>query len=75
MKVKVLKLFGDGKRLYEVNQVIEITKERYEEFNSTSHGLLVEEIKEMLPDKGVDISGNVNSTSHSKGKVGNKCNS
>jgi len=52
MKVKVLKSFSDAKKkcLYEVNQIIEVTKKRYEEMNSTSSGLLVEEIQDSKTD-------------------------
>lgn len=47
MKVKVLKKFKDKrkKKIYEKDEMIEVTKERFEEINSTSHGVLVEEIK------------------------------
>ena len=47
MKVKVLKKFIDKhtKVLHTKGKEIEITKERYEEINSTSFGILVEEIK------------------------------
>jgi len=47
MKVKVLKAFSDGKKkcTYKENQTIDVAKERYGEINSTSNGLLVEEIK------------------------------
>jgi len=53
MKVKVLKPFSDAKKkcLYEVNQIIEVAKERCEEINSTSSGLLVEEIKKIKNSK------------------------
>lgn len=46
MRVKVLKSFIDGKKkcLYTVGQIIEVTKKRYDEMNSTSNGSLVEEI-------------------------------
>lgn len=48
MKVKVLRNFRDKhtKTLYEAGQEIEFTKKRVEEINSTSFGVLVEEVKE-----------------------------
>lgn len=48
MKVKVIKKFRDKytNLLHEIGQDIEITKERFEEINSTAHGVFVEEIKE-----------------------------
>ncbi|CAI3193117.1 hypothetical protein [Clostridium neonatale] len=48
MRVKVLQNFNDGKKncLCITGQIIEVTKKRYEEINSTSNGPLVEEIKE-----------------------------
>lgn len=48
MRVKVKKSFIDKntKTLHKINTEIEITKGRYEEINSTAHGVLVEEIKE-----------------------------
>ncbi|MGB4007566.1 MAG: hypothetical protein WBL79_03110 [Bacillota bacterium] len=48
MKAKVLEAFRDKhtKENYEVDQVITVTKERFEEMNSTALGVLVEEIKE-----------------------------
>lgn len=44
MKVKVLRNFIDrhNKALCVAGTEIEVSKERYEELNSTSHGLLVE---------------------------------
>ena len=46
MKVKVLRKFRDKytKKLYEKGQIIEVSHERYEEINSTAHGILVEPI-------------------------------
>ena len=48
MKVKVIKKIRDKytNLLHEIGQDIEITKERFEEINSTAHGVFVEEIKE-----------------------------
>jgi hypothetical protein len=48
MKVKVVKKFRDKytKKIHEVGEEIEVTKERYEEINSTAHGILVKEIPE-----------------------------
>ena len=46
MKVKVLRRFRDKytKQVYDKGQIIEVTNERYEEINSTAHGILVEPI-------------------------------
>ncbi len=46
MKVKVVRRFRDKytKKLYKKGQIIEVTNERYEEINSTAHGILVEPI-------------------------------
>jgi hypothetical protein len=46
MKVKVVRRFRDKytKKLYEKGQIIEVSHERYEEINSTAHGILVEPI-------------------------------
>ena len=48
MKVKVLRNFRDKytKKLYKKGQIIEVTNERYEEINSTAHGVLVEAIEQ-----------------------------
>ncbi len=48
MKVRVLKTFRDKDTniLHRKGKEIEITKKRYEEINSTSFGVLVEEIVE-----------------------------
>lgn len=48
MTVKVLRQFKDKhtKVLHKKDSIIEISNERYEEINSTSHGVLVKEIKE-----------------------------
>lgn len=48
MRVKVVKEFIDkhNKTLHKKNEKLEISKERYEEINSTSFGVLVEEIKD-----------------------------
>lgn len=49
MKVKVLRTFNDlkGKVIRKQGEIFEVTKKRYEEINSTSHGDLIEEIKEI----------------------------
>ena len=49
MKVKVLRNFRDKytKKLYKKGQIIDVTNERYEEINSTAHGVLVEKIQEV----------------------------
>lgn len=48
MRVKILKSFKDKytRTLRIVNTEIEVSKERYEEINSTSLGILAEEIVE-----------------------------
>ena len=48
MKAKVLRKFRDKytKEIYETGQIIDITHERYEEINSTAHGVLVEAIEQ-----------------------------
>jgi len=49
MKVRVVKKFVDKytKQVYEIGQIIDITHERYEEINSTAHGILVEKLDEI----------------------------
>ena len=49
MKVKVLRSFRDKytKQVYDKGQIIEVTNERYEEINSTTHGILVEKLDEI----------------------------
>lgn len=53
MKVKVLREFIDKetKTLHDKDTEIIISKERFEEINSTAHGILVKEIKEAKPKK------------------------
>lgn len=48
MKVKVIKQYIDKntRDLHKINDELTITKERYEEINSTAHGIFVEEIKQ-----------------------------
>lgn len=48
MKVKVIKDFRDKytKKLHKAGEELEITKERYEEINSTAHGILVKEMSQ-----------------------------
>ncbi|HHY42565.1 MAG TPA: hypothetical protein GX514_06935 [Thermoanaerobacterales bacterium] len=48
MRVKVVRNFRDKytKKLYKVGEELEVTKERYEEINSTAHGILVKEMPE-----------------------------
>ena len=50
MKVKVLRRFKDKytKQLYDKGQIIEVSNERYEEINSTAHGILVKAIEEEI---------------------------
>ena len=56
MKVRVLRVFKDKQKhcRYSVNQIMEVSPERYEEINSTSFGLLVEAIEEDESHKIVD---------------------
>lgn len=53
MKVKVLKEFidKDTKILHEKDTELIISEERFEEINSTAHGILVKEIKEVKTKK------------------------
>lgn len=48
MKVKVVKKFRDKytNLLHKIDETLEITKERFEEINSTSLGIFIEEIKD-----------------------------
>lgn len=48
MKVKVIKRYRDKHTnlLHEINEELEFTDKRFEEINSTSYGIFVEEIKE-----------------------------
>lgn len=50
MKVKVVRRFRDKytKKLYKKGQIIEVANERYEEINSTAHGILVQAIEEEI---------------------------
>jgi len=56
MQVKVLRPFRDKytKALYRKGQKITVSKERFEEINSTALGVLVEEIKEAKAEKKAD---------------------
>ena len=53
MKVKALKLFNDlkEKKPRKKNDEFEVSKERYEEINSTKHGKLVAEVRVSKPKK------------------------
>lgn len=54
MKVKVLKTFTDKNNrniIYKKATNIEVTKERFEEINSTKNGILVEEVKKATKKK------------------------
>lgn len=73
MKVKAIKLFGDGKRLYNEGEIFEQTKEWVDTLNSTPDAPLVEVLE--TPSKGADINGHSNSTKPSKGTDRNKNNS
>lgn len=48
MKVKALKRFNDLKEkvLRKKDHVFEVSEERFQEINSTEHGVLVEEVKD-----------------------------
>lgn len=46
MKVKALKLFGDGKRLYKEGEITDMSEEWFEELNATPNGPLLEEVSE-----------------------------
>jgi hypothetical protein len=49
LRVKILRKFRDKytKEVYEKGDIIEVTNERYEEINSTAHGILVEKLDEI----------------------------
>lgn len=49
MKARVLRRFKDKytKKIYEKGDIIEVDNERYEEINSTAHGILVEKLDEI----------------------------
>lgn len=53
MKVKVMKRFidKDTNLLQEIDTEIEVTKKRYEEINSTSFGVFLEEVKKKTTKK------------------------
>lgn len=48
MKVKVIKKFKNkySKGIHNIGDILDISDKRFEEINSTSYGILVEEIKE-----------------------------
>lgn len=48
MRVRVIKIHRDKytRTLHIVNEIREISKERYQEINGTARGIFVEEIKE-----------------------------
>lgn len=79
MKVKAIKLFGDGKRLYSEGEVFEQTKEWVNMINSTPNAPLVEVVEDsskteenVEPGKGVDENGSNNRSTAGKGKSRNK---
>ncbi|MDF2820191.1 MAG: hypothetical protein K0R15_632 [Clostridiales bacterium] len=51
MKVKVIKTYKDKHTndLHKINEILTITDKRFEEINSTSFGVFVEEIKDEKP--------------------------
>ena len=55
MKVKALRNFRDKytKKLYKKGQIIDVTNERYEEINSTAHGVLVKAIEAIVTGKQI----------------------
>lgn len=57
MRVKVLKRYKDKHNdlLHEIGQEIEITKERFEEINSTSLGVFVQEIQKEKVEAGLPV--------------------
>ncbi len=65
MKVKVLKEFinKDTKILHEKDTELIISEERFEEINSTAHGILVKEIKEEKANKTSKKEEKANKTS------------
>lgn len=72
MKVKAVQKFRDKytKDVYEPGQVLEVTKKRFEEMNSTKHGVFVEEIKEEPKTKGTGVGTNPPAKGPSPGPVG-----
>lgn len=56
MKVRVIRKFNGIKdnKLRNKGEIFEVTKKRYEEINSTSHGQLVEEVKEIIKNEHND---------------------
>jgi hypothetical protein len=46
MKVRALKVCGDGKRNYSEGEMADMTKELFEKINSTPNGKLFDEVKE-----------------------------
>lgn len=53
MRVKVISVFRDKytKTLRKVDEIMEITKERFEEINSAALGPFVEEIQDKKPER------------------------
>ena len=50
MKIRVLRRFRDKytKKIYEKGDIIEVDNERYEEINSTAHGVLVQSVEKKI---------------------------
>lgn len=46
MKIKALRVFGDGKRNYAEGEIAEMDEELFEKVNSTQNGILAEEVEE-----------------------------
>lgn len=67
MKAKILKTFSADKRLYHENQIVDIEDERFEFYNSSSHGLLVEMIDNDVD--GIDNQGEIKLETMTKKKL------
>lgn len=64
MKAKVMQIYIDkySKKEYKKGEVIEISQERFEEMNSTSFGIIVEEIAEEIKEEIVEGESGARST-------------
>lgn len=58
MKALVLKSYVDRTTRinHKKNEVVEVTPERFEEINSTSHGIILESKEETVPDAAPDAA-------------------
>lgn len=68
MKVRVVKPFKDKhtKVIYQMGQEIEVTKARFEEINSTAHGILAEEIQQPIRENKKEETVRKKSTKRTK---------